>query len=659
MPSSRRARAFVRAVLTAVAIVGLTCALGVSAVAAPPRPAAETKLVTYRGYQVSVPSSWPVIELAKQKVCVRFDKSAVYLGTPRYQETCPAHLAGSDAGLLIEPLTTVSAARPGIVRAKAGTAVGAATTGMRQVAVESAGVLVTAAPGAGAVLGTGKVVAGAAPRKLATKVRPMASVVVAPGTANGKGFDQCAAPSQGTMDAWLKSSPYRAVGIYISGVQRACAQPNLTPNWIANQHSRGWKFLPIHLGLQAPCRGFGARMSSTPATARSQGRSAAVEAVGAAANLGIVPGSVLYNDMESYDRGGSCSTAVLSFLAGWTDELHARGYLSGVYSSVSTGIADLVANYSSSAYTRPDHVFFAWWNNAANTDGGSYLPDSYWANHQRVKQYAGDVTETWGGVRMAIDRDFLDTANGAAETVNGDRFDDLLAIGPDNTLRLYPGRSDGALGAASVVGTGWSKAYNRIGVGDSNADGYADVLATSTDGRLHYWHNGRDATFAKLENAGSGWNALEWFALVDLNGDNKADVVARDGGLLYWYRGQGSGTFATRVQVGEGWSNFARFAGGDADGDGDGDLWGTTAAGALWFWKGNGSGGFSAGVNVGKGWDGFGPVNVLDLNGDRRADLVAARSDGKLFRFSGRGDGTVAAADEIGTGWASYRIAAH
>lgn len=446
-------RRFVRAGLALAGVVAVISALGTTAMAEP--TAEDSKLVSYHGYQVSVPATWPVVDLADEKACVRFDRPAVYLGSPRYQESCPADLTGRDAGLLIEPLQGPAATRPGVVPAAAGSAVAPAApsaSGTLQIAVEDAGVLVTAAHGPSneqavrKVLATGRLVAGGrattldAESKTARAVQPTAAVV-APGTYNGKGFDQCAAPSQSAMDTWWNASPYKAVGIYISGIQRACAQPNLTSTWITNQHNRGWKFLPLHVGLQAPCRGTGHMMSSDPATARSQGHQAAVESVTAAQALGIVAGSVLYNDMEAYPRGGACTTAVMSFLAGWTDELHARGYLSGVYSSAASGIADLVANYNSTTYQRPDHVFFAWWNNVANTDGGQYIPASYWADHQRIKQYAGDVSETWGGVTIAIDRDYFDTANGgppppcAAVSLDATAYPDQKAGSTGNLVK--------------------------------------------------------------------------------------------------------------------------------------------------------------------------------------------------------------------------------
>ncbi|MEP7089546.1 MAG: hypothetical protein ABI776_05495, partial [Nocardioidaceae bacterium] len=60
--------------------------------------------------------------------------------------------------------------------------------------------------------------------------------VVTPGSFTGYGFDQCTAPSQRAMNAWLTSSPYWAAGIYLSGDSRGClSQPNLTPTWVRTQ----------------------------------------------------------------------------------------------------------------------------------------------------------------------------------------------------------------------------------------------------------------------------------------------------------------------------------------------------------------------------------------------------------------------------------------
>jgi hypothetical protein len=232
-----------------------------------------------------------------------------------------------------------------------------------------------------------------------------------PGTFTGRGFDTCTAPSQSAMNAWRNSSPYRAIGIYISGASRSCTQPNLTATWVTNQVNNGWRLIPIELGYQAPCGTRTPKMSANTTTARSQGVTAANSAVSAAQALGIGAGSTIYNDIEHYPSTTSCKAAVLSFLSGWVEQLHARGYLAGMYSSGSSGIRDVCSEYHNPSYTRLDQIWIAWWNGVADTDGGTYCPDEYWANHQRLHQYAGDVTETWGGVTIHIDRNYLDVSS--------------------------------------------------------------------------------------------------------------------------------------------------------------------------------------------------------------------------------------------------------
>src|SRR5689334_584550 len=80
--------------------------------------------------------------------------------------------------------------------------------------------------------------AGAQPVGRARMAGAAAVSAVSPGTFTGLGFDACSAPSSAAMNAWL-ASPYRAVGIYFGGVNRACTQPNLTPAWVSEQLSAG------------------------------------------------------------------------------------------------------------------------------------------------------------------------------------------------------------------------------------------------------------------------------------------------------------------------------------------------------------------------------------------------------------------------------------
>jgi hypothetical protein len=249
----------------------------------------------------------------------------------------------------------------------------------------------------------------------------------APGNFTGFGFDACVAPSQTVMDSWNLRSPYTAIGIYISGSSRYCGdkyQPNLSRTWVETNASRGWRFIPIHVGYQSPCfknnsgsRVQKKRMSSTVSTARSQAASDAAEGIAALKKYGFGSGDVHYLDLEWWSRTATCDRAVLEFIDVWTEKLHAAGFKSGVYSSGSAAIAVLdAAKASGRRMTYPDHLWIAWTNKVANTDAGPYLRDSLWDNHQRIHQYHNNVSASYGGHGVTIDKNFLDVGKGSVAT---------------------------------------------------------------------------------------------------------------------------------------------------------------------------------------------------------------------------------------------------
>ncbi|MFF1819351.1 DUF1906 domain-containing protein [Kribbella sp. NPDC058245] len=374
-------------------VVALALGLVAGIAAAGPAAAGETHTVSYRGYQVTVPSDWPVVDLAADPTaCVRFDRPAVYLGRSTAQANCPADPVGRSQGLVLEPLVTATPSSPGLLRR----------------VVQDAGVLATAyyepgaEPAAAEVLATGRVVSKS---RVAQVAQPAAVTpsVVATGNLTGEAFDTCTAPPQATMDAWQPS--YKAIGVYISGAVRKCDQPNLTPDWVTTNAGKGWQFLLIDVGLQAPCSTFSAekKMSAVAATALGQGKAAAAAAVTSAQALGFAQRSAIYSDIEHYTSTAACKAAVLSYVSGWTQELHARGYQGGVYGSASSVGADFASAFTSTAYTRPDNLWFAHWGSTP-IGTSRFVPATTWTNHERIHQYAGDVSETHGDVTLQIDR---------------------------------------------------------------------------------------------------------------------------------------------------------------------------------------------------------------------------------------------------------------
>lgn len=259
---------------------------------------------------------------------------------------------------------------------------------------------------------------------------PAAANPVTPGDFTGYGFDQCLAPSQAAMDRWLQSSPFLAVGVYMSGASRACRnQPELTAAWVRTQLRHGWRILPITLGPQASCQPRFPRYGDDPTIipkpgadgrygkARKQGSAEAATSVAAAKSLGIVEGSTLYYDLEGFDlRDTRCRESALAFLSSWTWRIHQLGYLSGVYSSAGSGIKmlDDARHNDRSDIVLPDQIWIARWDGRANTETeAQYLRADGWRPHARIKQYQGGHDERWGGVTINIDRNYLDVGKGS------------------------------------------------------------------------------------------------------------------------------------------------------------------------------------------------------------------------------------------------------
>jgi peptidoglycan hydrolase-like protein with peptidoglycan-binding domain len=277
-------------------------------------------------------------------------------------------------------------------------------------------------------------VLGSAPSSADTSAAPrLASqrqiALATPGDFTGHGFDQCVAPSQSAMDAWWKKSPFSAVGIYISGDSRACrTQPNLSPTWVAAQVARGWRLLPIALGPQASCQPRFPRykddftISPKPAggyaTAAAQGTAEADKNAADAMAYGIGPGSTIWYDLEGFNLNDTaCRESALVFTSAWVTRIKALGYVAGFYSSASSGIKmlDDARVQRPGQFALPDRIWIARWDGAANTST-TYIPEDGWRPGGRMKQYLGGHNETWGGVTINIDSNFLDLGAGSVPT---------------------------------------------------------------------------------------------------------------------------------------------------------------------------------------------------------------------------------------------------
>ncbi|EGD42448.1 peptidoglycan binding domain-containing protein [Nocardioidaceae bacterium Broad-1] len=274
--------------------------------------------------------------------------------------------------------------------------------------------------GAGVIAGM-MVVAGLASAGPATAANP-----VTPGNFTGFGFDQCQAPSQTAMDQWWKHSNFTGVGIYIAGKSRACrVQTYLSATWVRTQQARGWRLLPITLGPQASCNPRYPRYGDDPkinpdpadgyAAARRQAVAEANAAVAAAQTYGIAAGSTMFYDLEAFDIANrTCRESAMWFISAWSYRIKVLGYRSAMYSSAASGIKAIydVWRAQPSGFTFPSDLWIADWDGKANTST-TYIPDTVWSDHDRVKQYRGSHDETHGGVTINIDSDYLDVGRGS------------------------------------------------------------------------------------------------------------------------------------------------------------------------------------------------------------------------------------------------------
>lgn len=334
-------------------------------------------------------------------------------------------------------------------------------------------------------------------RRIAVVGAVLASLTVAtPATGStttydGLAFDTCTAPTLSTMRAW-RASPYRAVGVYIGGVNRGCAQPELTRSWVRRTTRMGWRLLPIYMGRQARCSTRTDSVKIGRDRAAIQGRKAARNAVAKARALGMRAGSAVYLDLEHYDATAArCRAAVLEYVSAWSRQMHRLGYLSGVYAHQDSGALHLAQTYRSTApRARTDALWIARWDRSDALRGWPTVPNAFWARSQRAKQYRGDHLETWGGVTLNIDNDRVATP--VATVARSYRITHSSAVaarrGPARTYqavgRYRPRATTRVVCQARGSRVGGSRVWDRLGNGLYVPDAFVGTPARSGFSRV-------------------------------------------------------------------------------------------------------------------------------------------------------------------------------
>ena len=381
---------------------------GGSAAGAPGEVSTAARSVSYLGHRFTVPAGWHLVDLnADSTRCVRFDLHAVYFGSPSAEQRCASQTDGTVQGaMLVEPspaATTARATDDALNQRITATLRGVEITASYGTDRSS---VVSLLAGAGVPTPT-EAPASESTTQVSNRIAANLSSIhssVTPQTVgamtqvySGLGFDACTAPSTTQMTAWT-GSPYGAIGVYIGGAERACAQPNLTSSWVTTEANAGWRLMPLYVGPQVS--------NGTVTDAAAQGKASADDAATQASSLGIGSGALLYYDMEGGSYTAAQNTTAQAFVTAWTTELHALHYHAAVYGNESGAVGAMVSAWGTTA--EPDVLDVANWNNNADDDPGAD-PSGYWHGH-RVHQFQGDTNATYGGVTINIDQDYFSLA---------------------------------------------------------------------------------------------------------------------------------------------------------------------------------------------------------------------------------------------------------
>src|SRR5262245_47124369 len=227
-----------RAIPVGMAIMGLLLPAVHPGAAAAAGADPGLRLVTYRGYSFKVPPSWRVVNLAHhRRACVRFDRHAVYLGTPSRNQACPSRLLGTTEAMLVGPASRHAAH------------ISEWNAVSRQVNVVAHGIHITATFDTHRSQIDRILASADLPRPVKDPPAAQRTPWLPAWVTNmvGRGFDACTAPSRAVMHTWWVNSPYAAIGIYLGGSDAACSQPNLTPAWLRNVAAQGWHFIPLYV----------------------------------------------------------------------------------------------------------------------------------------------------------------------------------------------------------------------------------------------------------------------------------------------------------------------------------------------------------------------------------------------------------------------------
>src|SRR3569623_590744 len=269
---------------------------------------------------------------------------------------------------------------------------------------------------------------------------------------------------------------------------------------------------------------------------------------------------------------------------------------------------------------------------------------STWVRDYRIA-YEAQLSAATGRSRLTSVQECAGDGTGCINPTN-------VAWSDSSTFFSFPGSTATGFTDAS----GWNSDLRFFQM-DVNGDGRGDLVARNAAGDLIVMlSNGGGFTYAGLTATdftdASGWNSDLRFFQMDVNGDGRGDLVARNAAgdlIVMLSNGSGftyAGSTATGYSDAYGWNSGLRFFQMDVNGDGKTDFVARDGSGNLIVWLANinGTGFAYAGATVTSysdayGWNSGLRFFQMDVNGDGKTDFVERDGSGNLIVWLANGMG--------------------
>jgi hypothetical protein len=228
-------------------------------------------------------------------------------------------------------------------------------------------------------------------------------------------------------------------------------------------------------------------------------------------------------------------------------------------------------------------------------------------------------------------------------SINGDRFDDIVAVYSSGELVWYPNNGSNNFLSARQLSN--APAFRLMSTGDVNGDGLDDMVAVYNSGELVWYPNNGSDNFLSARQL-SNAPAFRLMSTGDVNGDGLDDMVAvYNSGELVWYPNNGSDNFLSARQL----SNapaFRLMSTGDVNGDGLDDIIAVYNSGELVWYPNNGSDNFLSARQLSNA-PAFRLMSTGDVNGDGLDDIIAVYNSGELVWYPNNGSDNFLSARQL------------